>query len=106
MRSIQPCLVGSDDSTWLRCTLSGTAFQFELSFSLRASWDETWHILHKAVARGMARKTSNVMPCIGIDEKAFRKGHNYITMVYDLDNSTAEAISDGNAICGSPDKRT
>ena len=36
------------------------------------------------------------MPRIGIDEKAFRKGQNYITLIYDLDNSTVEAISDGN----------
>lgn len=63
---------------------------------LRTSWDETWHILEKAVARGKARKTKMVMPRIGIDEKAFRKGQNYITMIYDLDNSTVEAISDGN----------
>jgi transposase len=41
---------------------------------LRASWDETWHILKKAVARGQARKTDKVMPRPGIDEKAFRKG--------------------------------
>jgi len=63
---------------------------------LRTSWDETWHILKKAVARGKARKTDKIMPHIGIDEKAFRKGQNYITMIYDLDNSTVEAISDGN----------
>jgi len=63
---------------------------------LRTSWDETCHILKKAVARGKARKTGEVMPRIGIDEKAFRKGQNYITMIYDLDNSTVEAISDGN----------
>jgi transposase len=59
---------------------------------LRTSWDETWHILKKAVARGKARKTDNAMPRIGIDEKAFRKGQSYITMIYDLDNSTVEAI--------------
>lgn len=63
---------------------------------LRTSWDETWHILQKAVARGKARKTDSVMPRIGIDEKAFRKGQSYITMIYDLDNSTVQAISDGN----------
>lgn len=63
---------------------------------LRASWDETWHILKKAVARGKARKTDTVMPRIGIDEKAFRKGQNYISLIYDLDRSTVEAISDGN----------
>lgn len=63
---------------------------------LRTSWDETWHILSKAVERGKARKTDKAMPRIGIDEKAFRKGQNYITLIYDLDNRTVEAISDGN----------
>jgi len=63
---------------------------------LRISWDQTWNILERAVARGKARKEKVVMPRIGIDEKAFSKGHSYITMVYDLDNSTVEAISDGN----------
>ena len=63
---------------------------------LRISWDQTWNILERAVARGKARKEKVVMPRIGIDEKAFAKGHSYITMVYDLDNSTVEAISDGN----------
>ena len=63
---------------------------------LGTSWDETWHILQKAVARGKSRKVERKMPRIGIDEKAFRKGHNYITLVYDLDRSTVEAISDGH----------
>ncbi|MEM9360632.1 MAG: transposase family protein, partial [Pseudomonadota bacterium] len=49
---------------------------------LRTRWDETWHIVKKAVARGKARKTDTVMPRIGIDEKAFRKGQNYITLIY------------------------
>ena len=63
---------------------------------LRTSWDETWHILQKAVERGKSRKCEKAMPRIGIDEKAFRKGQNYITLIYDLDNSTVEAIADGN----------
>lgn len=64
---------------------------------LNTSWDETWHILKRAVRRGKARKADEPMPRIGIDEKAFRKGHNYITLLYDLDRSTVEAISDGNS---------
>ncbi len=64
---------------------------------LQTSWDETWHILKRAVRRGKARKADEPMPRIGIDEKAFRKGHNYITLLYDLDRSTVEAISDGNS---------
>ena len=65
---------------------------------LRTSWDETWSILEKDVERGKAHKVNDPMPRIGIDEKVFRKGHNYITLIYDLDRSTVEAISDGNDI--------
>jgi transposase len=54
---------------------------------LRTSWDETWHILQKSVSRDKARKTDKVMPCSGIDEKSFRKGQSYITIIYDLDMS-------------------
>jgi transposase len=63
---------------------------------LQTSWDAMWHILCKAVARGMARKTEKPIPRIGIDEKAFRKGQDYLTLIYDLDTSTVMAISDGN----------
>lgn len=63
---------------------------------LQTSWDETWGILERAVERGKARKVEKQMPRIGIDEKAFRKGQSYITLLYDIDRSTVEAISDGN----------
>ena len=35
------------------------------------------------------------MPRVGIDEKSFAKGHSYMTLLYDLDNSTVEAIAEG-----------
>jgi transposase len=63
---------------------------------LRTKWDQTWNIIERAVKRGKGRKVAMPMPRIGIDEKAFSKGQSYITMLYDLDNSTVEAISDGN----------
>lgn len=63
---------------------------------LRTKWDQTWSIVERAVARGKARKETTMLPHLGIDEKAFLKGQNYITLLYDLDNSTVEAISDGN----------
>lgn len=63
---------------------------------LRTKWDQTWAIVQRAVARGQARKQDVPLPHVGIDEKAFLKGQNYITLVYDLDHSTVEAISDGN----------
>lgn len=63
---------------------------------LGTKWDQTWNIILRAVARGQNRKLIKMLPRIGLDEKAFKKGHNYITLLYDLDNSTVEAISQGN----------
>lgn len=62
---------------------------------LDTSWDQTWHILCRAVDRGQARKQAQPMPRIGIDEKSFAKGQSYVTLLYDLDRSTVEAISEG-----------
>jgi transposase len=63
---------------------------------LGTKWDQTWGIVERAVARGKARKEATAIPRLGIDEKAFLKGQSYITLLYDLDNRTVEAISDGN----------
>jgi transposase len=63
---------------------------------LRTSWDETWYFVQRAVRRGQDRKEAKPLPRIGIDEKAFAKGHDYVTLLYDLDESTVEAISDGH----------
>lgn len=63
---------------------------------LQTGWEQTWNILRRAVARGMARKQEQPMPRIGIDEKSFAKGQSYFTLLYDLDRSTVEAISEGH----------
>jgi transposase len=63
---------------------------------LRLQWDATWHIIERAVARGKARKEPSVLQRIGIDEKAFAKGRKYVSILYNLDNSTVEAIEEGH----------
>ena len=63
---------------------------------LGTKWDQTWAIIQRAVARGQARKERQPLPRVGIDEKAVLKGHRYLTLLYDLDRSTVEAISDGH----------
>ncbi len=61
---------------------------------LRLSWDEAWHILRRAVRRGQQAKQPRVVPQLGIDEKAIAKGHQYLTLVCDLDRGTVEYIAD------------
>jgi transposase len=58
------------------------------------SWDEAWGIMQRAVARGRARKEARPIAYIGVDEKAFRKGHRYHTVVCDLDRATVEFVAE------------
>lgn len=65
---------------------------------LRLLWDATWNIIERAVKRGKARKEPSLLPRIGIDEKAFSKGQKYVSILYNIDNSTVEAIQEGHDV--------
>jgi transposase len=56
---------------------------------LRISWDQAWHLMGRAVARGLAAKPVQVPAHLGVDEKAAGAGQDYITVV-----STVEHIAD------------
>ncbi len=62
---------------------------------LSITWDEAWGIKERAVKRGLRAKEETVCPRIGVDEKAFLKGHKYATLVTDLDGSTVEHVAEG-----------
>ena len=53
-----------------------------------------WAIGSTAIAAGRARKVATPIPYIGVDEKAFRKGHRYHTIVCDLERSTVEFVAE------------
>jgi transposase len=59
----------------------------------RVTWDEAWGVMRRAVVRGRARKVAQPIPYIGVDEKAFRKGHRYHTIVCDLARATVEFVA-------------
>ena len=61
---------------------------------LRISWDEAWHILERAVERGLAAKKQRVCRVIGVDETAAARGHKYITVVCDLEHGTIEYVGE------------
>jgi len=63
---------------------------------LRLKWDQTWAIVERAVKRGKNQKAAKPLPRVGLDEKAFSKGQRYVTVLYDLDQSTVEAVTFGN----------
>ena len=57
------------------------------------SWDQAWHVLERAVTRGLPRNDAVEIARIGVDEKAFRKGHRYTT-VSDIDRGTVDFVSE------------
>jgi transposase len=60
---------------------------------LNLSWDEAWHVMERAVARGLQAKKRRVIPLLGVDEKSFAKRHRYVTLVCDLKCGTVEYIA-------------
>src|SRR5207237_8843401 len=65
--------------TWLK-----HGRQKAVAEQLQLRWDEVYAIMERAVKRGLARRHAEEIPQLGIDEKAFRKGHKYLTLVNDL----------------------
>lgn len=61
---------------------------------LRLSWDEAWGIVERAVERGLLARKPQVVPFIGVDEKAAAKGHRYLTLVCNLEKGTVEYVAD------------
>ena len=60
---------------------------------LNLSWDEAWHIMERAVTRGLQAKKRRVIPLLGVDEKSFAKRHRYVTLVCDLKRATVQYIA-------------
>src|SRR5262249_59612410 len=60
------------------------ASQKAVGEQLGLSWDEIHGLMERAVKRGLERREAESVSKIGVDEKAFRKGHSYFTLVNDL----------------------
>ncbi len=62
---------------------------------LNVSWDELHLIQKSAVKRGLKKRKLEEINYIGIDEKSFRKGHKYASILTDIDNSRVLDITEG-----------
>jgi transposase len=59
---------------------------------LGLSWDEIHGIMDGAIERGLARREAEPLKYIGLDEKAFRKGHNYTSATSESVNSKIQWV--------------
>lgn len=64
---------------------------------MKMSWDEVDGVMQRAVARGRARRTSEPLHVIGIDETSFQKRHEYVTVVYDVERTRVIEVMDGRS---------
>ena len=71
------------------------ASQKAVAEQLHLSWDEIHGIMERAVERGLARRQAEAIPQLGVDEKAFRKGHQYLTLVNDLRRNRVLYVAEG-----------
>jgi len=62
---------------------------------LGVNWHQLQKIMDRAVARGLARRDKDEIPWIGMDEKSFRSGHNYISVLNDLDGRRVIDVVEG-----------
>ena len=59
------------------------------------NWHQVNEIKRRAVARGLERRESSPIQHLGIDEKSFRKGHNYVSLLTDLQGSRVLDVAEG-----------
>src|SRR5688500_1734540 len=61
------------------------ASQAAVAAQLRLSWDEIHTIQERAVRRGLRSRVADKLRYIGVDEKDYKTGHSYLTLVNDLE---------------------
>lgn len=62
---------------------------------LGITWDAAQRIMDRAVQRGLAKRDTEKIEHVGMDEKSFRRRHNYVTVLIDLDGSRVLEVTEG-----------
>lgn len=64
---------------------------------LDLTWQQAQTIMERAVERGLARRDGEEITWLGMDEKSFRRGHNYISVLNDLEQGRVLEVSEGRS---------
>lgn len=63
---------------------------------LGLNWGSAQRIMDRAVERGLARRSLEGIERVGMDEKSFGRGHDYIGLLNDLDGSRVVEVTPGH----------
>jgi transposase len=63
---------------------------------LQLDWSSVQRILDRAVARGIERRSVEGLVCVGLDEKSFLRGQNYVSLMTDLKGRRILEVVEGH----------
>lgn len=64
---------------------------------LNLGWEQAHTIMKRAVERGLKQRDAEEIAWIGLDEKSFRKGQNYISVMSDIDGKRVLDVVEGRS---------
>ena len=64
-----------------------------VAYQLGLSWEQVDGVMQRAVERGLERRGPRLPTRVGVDEKAFRRGQDYVTIVSDQDTGDVVYIA-------------
>jgi transposase len=62
---------------------------------LNLNWHQVNSIMKRAVERGLESRDREEIPWLGMDEKSFKKGHKYISLLNDIEGSRVLEVVEG-----------
>lgn len=65
-----------------------------VSERMKISWDEAWGIMDRAVKRGLARRKAEPINALAVDETAYQKHHEYVTVLVDREKGIVIDVLD------------
>jgi transposase len=67
---------------------------------LGLDWNGVQRIMEHAVQRGLARRSTDEVRQVGVDEKSFGRGHDYVSVLTDLSGARVLEVSPGRDQAG------
>lgn len=78
---------------WFLATWAKRLSWSEVAAIFQTSWDSVCRSVEHAVAWGLPRRDLSGVSALGVDEVAWRKGHSYFTLVYDISGEAKRLLA-------------
>jgi transposase len=78
---------------WFLATWAKRLSWSEVGSIFRTSWDSVRRAVEYAVEWGLARRDLSKVTALGVDEIAWRQGHIYLTLLYDISGETKRLLA-------------